>query len=287
MRRIQNPPALWIPVLAAAVFLFAAQAPSYASARKDLRANLKEKRIRDLSSKGLTLAFHISIHNTSAMGYDLSRYNYRVTINQKEFLKLSVTLNEPIWIAPREDTLIALPLKISYDLLFEAVGPVLEKAACDAVGELVFLDSRNREDKISFAFSGEFPIFKDPAVELLPLELKDLTVGGSDQVFQVQFGNENTYELLVDKISYRLFFGERAVREGFVPGDKNIPPKGSKTFSLPFILDFFDEGSELYDLLQKPRLPCRFVGEIEVMSVWGKLLISFDKQAAVPIAKSS
>jgi LEA14-like dessication related protein len=287
MRRIQKSAPLWIPVLTAFLFFPAAQAPSYASARKDLRVNLKEKRIRDLSSKGLTLAFHIAIHNSSTVGYDLSRYNYRVTINQKEFLKMSVALDEPIWATPKEDTLIALPLKISYDLLYEAVGPVLDKASCDAVGDLVFLDSRGREDKISFAFSGEFPIFKDPAIELLPLDLKVLTVGGSDQVFQVQFGNENSYELLVDKISYRLFFGERAVREDLIPGDKNIPPKSTKTFSLPFILDFFDEGSELYDLLQKPQLPCRLAGEIEVMSIWGKLRVSFDKQGSVSIVRPS
>jgi LEA14-like dessication related protein len=272
---------------AAIIALLAFQGPAFGLSKKDLAVSLKEKRIRDLSSSGLTLAFHVGIRNSSAAACFLARYNYRVTINQKEYLRLPVVLDEPIRVGAGEEVLIALPLKVTYTLLFEVIGPVGEKAVCDMVGDLVFADEKKKEEKIAFAFSGEFPIFQDPVVEFLPLRINDLTVGGGDVVFDVKFGNPNNYDLIVDTITYDLRFGETAVLKGEVPGDKSVPARGDKTLSLPFLMDFFEVGKEVYDLLQKPPMPCRFSGEIVLNSVWGRLVIAFDKAGPMEVAKNS
>lgn len=271
---------------ASIIALLAFQGPAFGLSKKDLAVSLKEKRIRDLSSSGLTLAFHVGIRNSSAAACFLARYNYRVTINQKEYLRLPVVLDEPIRVGAGEEVLIALPLKVTYTLLFEVIGPVGEKAACDMVGDLVFADEKKKEEKIAFAFSGEFPIFQDLVVEFLPLRINDLTVGGGDVVFDVKFGNPNNYDLIVDTITYDLRFGETAVLKGEVPGDKSVPARGDKTLSLPFLMDFFEVGKEVYDLLQKPPVPCRFSGEIAVNSVWGSLLVAFDKAGPMEVAKN-
>jgi hypothetical protein len=255
--------------------------------REDISLSLREKVIRDLSSSGLTLAFHIVVTNRATSDRELARYRYRVIINQREFLNMSVSLDEPLSVPGGRDTLIALPVKISYPLLFEAVGPVEEKALCDIVGDMVFADDRKREEKIGFAFPGEFPIFKDPEVDFLPLKVNDLTVGGADVVFQPRLKNLNGYELIVTRISYSLSFGEKEVLSGLIPGDKSLPRSGDRAFSLPFIIDFFEAGKDVRDLFQKPALPCRLVGEIEIASVWGRLLIHFDKSQTVPVEKSS
>ena len=271
---------------AAIIALLAFQGPAFGLSKKDLAVSLKEKRIRDLSSSGLTLAFHVGIRNSSAAACFLARYNYRVTINQKEYLRLPVVLDEPIRVGAGEEVLIALPLKVTYTLLFEVIGPVGEKAVCDMVGDLVFADEKKKEEKIAFAFSGEFPIFQDPVVEFLPLRVNDLTVGGGDVVFDVMFGNPNGYDLMIDAITYDLRFGETAILKGEVPGDKSVPARGDKTLSLPFLMDFFEVGKEVYDLLQKPPVPCRFSGEIAVNSVWGRLVIAFDKAGPMEVVKN-
>jgi LEA14-like dessication related protein len=272
---------------AAAIIAFLAfQGPAFGLSKKDLAVSLKEKRIRNLSSSGLTLAFHVGIRNSSAAACFLARYNYRVTINQKEYLRLPVVLDEPIRVGAGEEILIALPLKVTYTLLFEVIGPVGERAVCDMVGDLVFADEKKKEEKIAFAFSGEFPIFQDPVVEFLPLRVNDLTMGGGDVVFDVKFGNPNGYDLMIDAITYDLRFGETAVLKGEVPGDKSVPARGDKTLSLPFLMDFFEVGKEVYDLLLKPPVPCRFSGEIAVNSVWGRLVIAFDKAGPMEVVKN-
>jgi LEA14-like dessication related protein len=178
-----------------------------------------------------------------------------------------------------------LPVKITYELLRRAIGPVEGQAFCDIVGDMVFLNERNREQKASFAFSGEFPIFQDPVVDWLPLEVVDLTVGGADVVFHPRFRNLNGYDLIVDAIDFELFFNGRRVLEGEVPGDKSLPRTGERTFALPFLVDFFEAGEDIRAAFAKDEMPCRFTGRIEIASVWGRLVVPFDRTQPLRLDK--
>ncbi len=244
--------------------------------KDDILLEMRDRVVRDLSSQGLTLAFHIGVTNATPAPASLVRYRYRVTVNQKEFLNMSVDLQEPLAMPSGRETLIALPVRISYGLLFAAVGPIAERAACDLVGEMYFDTGRRREQRVAFAFSGEFPIFKDPEIEILPLVVGDLTVGGADVVFRTVFRNINRYELLVDRIDFRLEFGGHEVLSGPIPGDKSLPANWDKEFSLPFLIDFFEAGEAVRDVFRNEEIACRFSGEIGIGSAWGRLLIPFD-----------
>ena len=291
MRRSgQTPRAVFQASLAALLLLFRAGGLAFPAGpapppKEDITLSLKDKVIRDLSSSGLTLAFHIAVSNRSASDRDLVRYHYRVIINQKVFLDMTVGLDGPLPVPAGRDTLLALPVKISYPLLFDAVGPVEDKALCDIVGEMYFADARKKEERVGFAYPGEFPIFKDPEVAFLPIQLNDLTVGGADVVFRARFKNLNPYDLVVARLSFRLLFGDKEVLSGDIPGDKSLPRLGEKVFALPFLIDFFEAGKDLRELLQKPAVPCRLTGEVEITSAWGKLLIRYDKTQDVPVAK--
>jgi LEA14-like dessication related protein len=260
-----------------AVLLAVAAAGGPVPARDEVLLTLKEKVIKNLSSAGLVLAFHVAVANPSSGPVRLVRYRYRVRIDQKEYINTTVGLDVPLTVEAGGGTLIALPVKITYELLRQAIGPVEGQALCDVVGEMSFLNERDREQKAPFAFSGEFPIFQDPAVDWLPLEILDLTVGGADVVFHPRFKNLNGYELIVDRIDYELFFGGRRVLDGSVPGDKSLPRTGEKTFALPFLVDFFEAGEDVRAGFAKDEFPCRFAGRIEIASVWGRLVIGFDR----------
>jgi LEA14-like dessication related protein len=265
--------------------LQAAASSAAGAAKDDVSLALKEKVIKNLSSSGLVLAFHIAVANDSSTERELVRYRYRVRINQKEYLNMTVPLEAPFVVAPGGETLVALPIKISYDNLRTAIGPVEGQALCDVVGDMVFRNERKKEQKVAFAYSGEFPIFQDPEIEILPLKVNDLTVGGADVVFRPRFKNSNGYELIVDTIDFELYFGGRQVMAGPIPGDKNLPRTGEKTFSLPFLLDFFEAGEEVRACFEKDEFPCRFAGRIEIASVWGRLLIRFDKTQPLRLEK--
>jgi LEA14-like dessication related protein len=270
---------------AVAVCLALTAAVAAPAARDEITLALREKVIKNLSSSGLVLAFHIGVANNAAAPRQLVRYRYRVRIDQKEYINTEVTLDAPLAVPPDGETLIALPVKITYELLRQAIGPIERQALCDIVGDMFFLTERGKEQKASFAYSGEFPIFQDPEVDLLPLDVLDLTVGGADVVFHPRFKNFNGYDLLVDKIDFELFFGSRRVLDGAVPGEKSLPATGEKTFALPFLLDFFEAGDDVRAGFAKDEFPCRFAGRVEIASVWGRLIIGFDKTQALKLSK--
>ena len=283
-----SPQMACLAVLLTGVLLVQAAPPLTAASRDDITLALKDKVIKDLSSTGLVLAFHVAVANPASSPRQLVRYRYRVRIDQKEYINTTVTLSQPLAIPAGGETLIALPVKITYDLLRQAIGPVEGQALCDVIGEMVFLTDKDKEQKAPFAFSGEFPIFQDPEVDLLPLEVLDLTpVGGADVVFHPRFRNPNGYDLVVQSIAYKLYFSGHEVLAGEIPGDKSLPQKGEKTFALPFLVDFFEAGDDVRAGFAKDEFPCRFAGEIKIGSAWGLLVIRFDTTQPLKLAKKS
>jgi LEA14-like dessication related protein len=282
-----RPAAIGLALLAAAA-LAAPAAPRRAAASKDdIALTLKDKVIKDLSSAGLVLSFRITVANPASAPRQLVRYRYRVRIDQKEYINTTIALSEPLGVPAKGETLIALPVKITYELLRQAVGPIEGQALCDVVGDMFFLTERGRELKAPFAFSGEFPIFKDPEVDLLPLDVLDLTVGGADVICHPRFKNPNGYELIVRSIDYELSFSGRPVLSGSIPGDKSLPQNGEKAFALPFLVDFFEAGDDVRAGFAKGEFPCRFAGVIRIASVWGPLVIRFDKTQPLRLIKKA
>ncbi len=257
-----------------------------AAAAREVTVSLREKRIENLSGAGLTLAFHLEVANGLDAAVSLVRYEYRVVVGQKEYLRMPVTLDGPIVVGGRETAILALAVKFTYAHLAAVVGPLGERAACDVTGEFVFEDERRRERKVPVAFSGDFPVFVEPALTFLPLRVNGLTVGGADLVFEAEFRNALSYELLVDRLSFRLELGPQTVLEGEVEGDKSLPPQGERRISLPVLLDFFEAGREMADLLARDSVPCRFSGDIVIASVWGRLAVKFDKQDALAVERA-
>jgi LEA14-like dessication related protein len=262
---------------AACLLLVGGPARAASPAKDEVILELKEKVIKNLSSAGLVLAFHIAAANPAAAPCRLVRYRYRVRIDQKEYINTAVALEIPLDVPARGETLIALPVKITYELLRQAIGPVEGQALCDIVGDMYFLNDKHKEQKASFAFSGEFPIFRDPEIDVLPLEVLDLTVGGADVVFRPRFKNSNGYDLIIETIDFDLTFSGRTVLSGSIEGDKSLPQTGEKVFALPFLVDFFETGEEIREGFARGELPCRFSGRIVIASVWGPLDIRFDR----------
>lgn len=274
---------LRIPAAAGLAGLLTLAAPL---AARDVSVALKEKAIRDLRGTGLVLAFHLEVANAGADAVELVRYKYRVTIGAKDYLNMDVALDPPLAVAAGDRSLIALPVRITYALLEAAVGPLGDRASCALVGELVFRNARGREERVPVSVSGEFPIFQEPVLSFRPLRVKGLTVGGADFAFEASFANGNPYELIVSRLSYRLDFGETTVQSGEVEGDKSFPPRGDRPVVLEFLLDFFEVGKPIFELLQKEAVSVRFSGEVEIASVWGRLVIPFDGRENLPVSRS-
>lgn len=258
------------------------------SLREDLSISLEEKKIRDLSDSGLFLVFYVNVSNSSSLPYYLSSYDYRLVVNQKEYFRLSNSLEEYIRVEARRKTLLSFPLKITYEHLFRVVEGIEKesKAQCYLTGAMSFLDRRGKKGRLPFAFSGEFPIFKKPEIDFIALQMKEMTIGGAEISFKMSFKNNNAFELLVDRLSYGFHLEGKSVGEGSIGGDKNIESGEIRVFSIPFLLSFFELGKDIHTQLRQPSVLCRLFGEIEVRTAWGYIKIPFDKSGKVTISRS-
>ena len=259
-----------------------------ASVEKDLAISLSESQIQDLSLQGLSLVFYVKIVNSSSKDYYLSGYEYRFVVNQTDYIQIKTGLEEnKIKIDALKDTFISFPIKITYVHLFQVVKNLenQDKASCYLTGIMNFSDRRKEKGKLPFAFSGEFPLFKPPNIAILKLKINNMTIGGADLEVDVKLTNNNGFELMVDKIAYKLQLQAKPIGQGEIKGDKNIKNHQSRTFNLPLLLNFFEVGKEVYDILYQSEAICHFQGEMEVQTVWGKVTIPLDKEEEVKISR--
>ncbi len=282
-----NKKQLFILVLACSL-LSLAVIPGSAPAKKDIVISLERKEIRQMDGSGLILVFYLQIANYERSAYSLAEYDYRVVVQDTDYFALRTVLEEPIAVAGEATTRISLPLKITYADLLERVPAAAEgpKALCYITGTMIFVDTRGRQEKIPFAFSGEFPVFHELEVEIQPLEVKTLTIGGSE--FSVVFTcrNRNSFEMVLGRLAYRLDLEGRTIAEGIVGTGKRIGSLDEITLSLPHMLEFFEVGREVYDTLQKPSAAGELSIKTGAESIWGDIEVDSVKKGEVQINRT-
>lgn len=256
-----------------------------AAARRNIILTLDKKEIRDMTSSGLVLVFQIEVANASSNPYFLSQYDYRVVVEGTDLFAWRTALGAPIPVDKGDKTKIALPIKISYAEVFKSI-PGTEgktKLSVYATGLMVFTDAKKRQEKVPFAFSGEFPIFRDVEVTIEPIEVKALTIGGTEFVFSFSCRNPNDFELVPGKIAYRLDLDGKTAVQGALGGENTLGPGGERTFTLPVMLDFFEVGKEFFAIFDKPAAACRLGLEASADSTWGPIKLACGKAIQVPL----
>jgi LEA14-like dessication related protein len=256
-----------------------------AAVKKNITISLSRKEIQDMTTQGLNLVFYIHIANSSSSLLYLDQYDYRVVIKERDFFSLKTTLEEPIFVPAASNTLISLPVKVTYSFLFEAVPGIENEAriGCYITGLMMFSDGKRIKQKVPFAFAGEFPVFRGLEVELHPLEIKDLSLGGTELSLVFSWKNLNSFDLALGRMAYELKLGGRAVAEGLLGSGDTIEGKGEKKVSLPLVLDFFEVGRDLQAILQQPSAECEFSVKGEAESAWGEVRIAVERNETIAI----
>ena len=257
-------------------------------AKKDIVISLQRKEIRDISSSGLILAFVLEIANSAKTAYSLTEYEYRVVVEGADYFALRTTLDSPIPVETSKATRISLPIRVTYTDLQERVPAVagLVKASCYVTGLMIFTDSRTRQEKIPFAFSGDFPFFKELEIGLKPLEVKTLTIGGTEFTLSFALRNPNSFELSLGPLAYKLEAEGKTIVQGTIPGSRKLESQGEVSFSLPVMLDFFEVGREIHDILEKPSAASLLSGDFRLDCVWGEFKMNFAEKGDLPIIQA-
>jgi len=270
--------------LAALLLVSGAAAPA---AKRNIVLNLDKREVRDMTPAGLVLAFIVEIANSSSQTTSLSGYDYRVVVEGADLFAWRTTLEQPIAVERDGRTRIILPVKIAYADLFASLPALKDKLKlnCYVTGLMTFTDARKRQDNVPFAFSGDFPVFQDIQVDVRPLQVKTLTIGGTEFVFSFVCRNPNGFKIDLGNLGYRLDLDGKTTAEGTIQGDNPLEPGAEKAFSLPVMLDFFDVGKEFYAILDKPSARCLLTLRATADSSWGAINLIVTKDTPVELAK--
>lgn len=274
----------WVCVVPAA----AAGAPGLTSPQKpEIEITVLEKRILEPTTLGLSLSFILRVKNLLTVPQLLVGYDYRAVIDGAEFLDIQTSLDAPFRLEGREEIEIALPIKITYAYLSAAVPGIQDRdqASCAVTGGMIFHEERGRDKRIPISFTGEFPIFRGIDVQPLPVEVRDLTVGGADVVFKASVGNPNGFPFKIVRLACRIELVGVPVSESVIGQGLPVDARGERALPVPMLLDFFELGRSLYDGLSQPPVDVRLAGEIELSSVWGTFKIPFDRRAKVAVTR--
>ncbi len=260
--------------LLALVLTAASVAPA---ARRNIVLTLDKKEIRDMTSSGLVLVFQIEVANASSNAYSLSEYDYRVVVEGTDLFAWRTSLEEPIPVDKSSKARIALPIKISYAEVYKTIPAAEGKTKLNgyATGLMIFTDAKKRQEKVPFAFSGEFPVFKDVEITVQPIDVKVLTIGGTEFVFSFVLRNPNDFELVLGRLDHRLDLDGKTAAQGALEGENKLEPGGEKAFSLPVMLDFFEVGKEFNAIFDKPAAAGRLSLTATADSIWGPIKLSY------------
>lgn len=277
----------FLGIVAMAILFFWPQAAE--TAKRNLTVSLDKREIRDLTSQGLLLVFFLKVANLTPSPYYLEQVDYRVVIREKDYFSLKTKLEEPIPVPAIGETSISLPVKILYSLLEETAVQIEEESRLSSyvTGLMMFSDGRRIKEKIPFAFAGDFPIFRDLDVDIHPLQVKSISLGGAEFILAFTWKNPNPFDLDLDRSTYRLQLGRKEVAQGLIRGGDRIESRGEKTFSLSLILDFFETGRELQTVFEQPAAECGLVLELEASTVWGPLKFGLSKKQVVAVEKKN
>lgn len=273
--KVKQPIALFLILIAALTSRGVADLPGYPP-RKNIELTLVQFRLTELSGSGLTLLFLVRMENNTSRNYSLVSYQYQVLINEKEYFRQPVSLDQPIDLQAGREVLVNFPVRFNYQYVEPYLTGTRQQATCRVAGELIFQDERKRTEKVPMNFRADFPVFRLPELRFLPLLVRDLTLGGADFDFRFTISNPNAYDLLIQKIYLELLLEDRVIYRGQLAGDKTLGAGEGKNYRLPLMLDFFEQGRELRDSLEKDRPSFSLKLRIEADSAWGGLVFPLE-----------
>jgi LEA14-like dessication related protein len=150
---------------------------------------------------------------------------------------------------------------------------------------MTFRDERRREKRVPVAFSGDFPVYRGFEAGVGPVEVKTLTIGGTELTMKVLFKNLNGFPVTLERLSCKLELVGRPVGEGEFVEERKVEGRGEAAFGLPLVLDFFEVGKSVYNGLQQPPVAVRVTGEAEVVTAWGRWRIPLEKSDKVAVVR--
>ncbi|MDD5456854.1 MAG: LEA type 2 family protein [Candidatus Margulisbacteria bacterium] len=219
--------------------------------------------------------FIFKIQNPNSIGLDEASYDYKLSINNLDFLEAK---NNKFSLPANRESTVILPVEVNYIKAFNTM-------------ELFAKSILSGQDSIPYELSGNFhfqfiafPIsipFKQKGVVPLPvlpgITIKSVSIekaGLTDIVlnFKVGLNNNNNFTLPLQNMDYQVKINGQNVAGGVAADITDIAQNSSRDVSVLVKTNIFQLGEQLMSVLNRKGFNYRFSGNLRT----GDMSVPFD-----------
>lgn len=249
--------------------------------------SLDNYRISSLSLKEAEVTFDIKIDNPNPIALNLESYSYQFNIEDNSFLKGSQKSDTQI--GANADQIIQLPVRFTYQELFESVKAVVNKDeiaytfGADLNLDLPLLGLIN----IPVEQTGTLPVIKLPSLSVKGLDVKKLSFSSADLELDVAFNNPNAFGINLEDVDYNLEINGLTSISGALKQAFQIEKGSTETVKIPISINLLQLGMSAYQAISnKEDFEYTISGSALVdtdLPVFKSSAFNFDKSGLVNI----
>jgi len=244
-------------------------------------ADFKDLRIQDMGLFDSTLVFTYEIRNPNPVGAYLSRLNYRLFLNDKEFA--AGDLDRGISLPPSGLAPVEIPVSVNYQ---KALGSLTELAQKSTVPYRIAGTFGIMGRDVPFQTQGELDLPSLPKVGLKQLDIENLSWQGADLKLVMEVANPNAFPLDMAGLNYGIKLGGSRFAEGIYEKIPSVPANGASTLDIPLSVDFMKLGRSAYSLLKENASQYALDGEmIFNLPKMGEKRLPFHKTGQIPLVR--
>ena len=204
--------------------------------------------LTSLSFTGIGANFVMNVNNPNAIGLDLARLGYQLTIEGKRLA--AGQGNQPANIPAMGQGVVTLPVSINFSDFVASVEALFKK---DNVSYNIALAPGFNTPlgviDIPLSHAGVFPVPKLPDVSLGTPQLGNMDLTGATVSLPLNIANKNGFELPVSGLNYALTVGgQPLITAGANPG--NLAAKQAKAVPITARIDFLRTGLGLANAIR-------------------------------------
>ena len=211
--------------------------------------SLDNYRISSLSLKEAEVTFDIKIDNPNPIALNLESYSYQFNIEDNSFLK--GTQKSDTQIGANADQIVQLPVRFTYQELFESVKAVVNKDeiaytfGADLNLDLPLLGLIN----IPVEQTGTLPVIKLPSLSVRGLDVKKLSFSSADLELDVAFNNPNAFGINLEDVDYNLEINGLTSISGALKQAFQIEKGSTETVKIPISINLLQLGMSAYQAI--------------------------------------
>lgn len=249
--------------------------------------SLDNYRISSLSLKEAEVTFDIKFDNPNPIALNLESYSYQFNIEDNSFLK--GTQKSDTQIGANADQIIQLPVRFTYQELFESVKAVVNKDeiaytfGADLNLDLPLLGLIN----IPVEQTGTLPVIKLPSLSVKGLNVKKLSFSSADLELDVSINNPNAFGINLENVDYNLEINGLTSISGALKQAFQIEKGSTETVKIPISINLLQLGMSAYQAISnKENFEYTISGSALVdtdLPVFKSSAFNFDKSGLVNI----